>query len=75
MNSAPCIYVIEDEESISKLIKLYLVKEEMEAKTFLNAEDALKELKEGRKPNLIILDLNLPGMSGFDFLEELQKNV
>ena len=73
MNSAPCIYVIEDEESISKLIKLYLVKEEMEAKTFLNAEDALKELKEGRKPNLIILDLNLPGMSGFDFLEELQK--
>ncbi len=73
MNSTPCIYVIEDEESISKLIKLYLVKEEMDAKTFLNAEDALTELKAGRKPNLIILDLNLPGMSGFDFLEELQK--
>lgn len=73
MNGTPCIYVIEDEESISKLIKLYLTKEEMESKTFLNAEDALKELKEGRKPNLIILDLNLPGMSGFEFLEELQK--
>jgi two-component system response regulator RegX3 len=73
MNSTPCIYVIEDEESISKLIKLYLTKEQMDAKTFLNAEDALKELKEGRKPNLIILDLNLPGMSGFEFLEELQK--
>ena len=36
MNSTPCIYVIEDEESISKLIKLYLTKEQMEAKTFLN---------------------------------------
>lgn len=73
MNSKPCIYVIEDEESISNLIKLYLTKEEMDAKTFLNAEDALIQLKEGQKPNLIILDLNLPGMSGFDFLEELQK--
>ena len=73
MNSTPCIYVIEDEESISKLIKLYLTKEQMEAKTFLNAEDALKELKDGYKPNLIILDLNLPGMSGFEFLEELKK--
>lgn len=73
MNSKPCIYVIEDEESISNLIKLYLTKEEMDAKTFLNAENALIQLKEGQKPNLIILDLNLPGMSGFDFLEELQK--
>lgn len=73
MNDTPCIYVIEDEESISKLIKLYLTKEQMDAKTFFNAEDALKDLKEGHKPNLIILDLNLPGMSGFDFLEELQK--
>ena len=73
MNSTPYIYVIEDEESISKLITLYLTKEEMESKAFLNAEAALKELKTGKQPNLIILDLNLPGMSGFDFLEELKK--
>lgn len=73
MRDTPCIYIIEDEEAISKLIKLYLTKEQMNAKAFLNAEDALKELKEGKKPNLIILDLNLPGMSGFEFLEELQK--
>ncbi len=73
MNTNPCIYVIEEEEAISRLIKLYLTKENMDAKTFLNAEDALQELKDGRKPNLIILDLNLPGMSGFEFLEELQK--
>ena len=73
MNSTPCIYVIEDEESISKLIQLYLTKEKMEAVAFFNAEEALQKLDEGCKPNLIILDLNLPGMSGFDFLEKLQK--
>ena len=73
MNNTPCIYIIEDEESISKLIQLYLTKEQMNSRAFLNAEDALKELKNGHKPNLIILDLNLPGMSGFEFLEEIQK--
>ncbi len=73
MNVSPCIYIIEDEESISKLIQLYLSKEGMEAKPFYNAEDALKDLKNGHKPNLIILDLNLPGMSGFEFLEKIQK--
>ena len=73
MESTPSIFVIEDEESISKLITLYLTKEGMQPYSFFNAEDALKELKDGKKPNLIILDLNLPGMSGFDFLEELQK--
>ena len=73
MNSTPYIYIIEDEESISRLISLYLTKEEMESKAFFNAEDALKELQNGKQPNLIILDLNLPGMSGFDFLEEIKK--
>lgn len=74
MNAKPYIYIIEDEESISKLISLYLTKEQMDSKAFFNAEDALCELKNnGRQPNLIILDLNLPGMSGFDFLEEIKK--
>ena len=73
MNGTPCIYIIEDEESISKLIQLYLSKEQMENKAFFNAEDALEDLKNGHKPNLIILDLNLPGMSGFEFLETIQK--
>ena len=73
MDSTPCIYIIEDEESISKLITLYLTKEDMNVKAFLNAEEALKEFQDGHRPNLIILDLNLPGMSGFEFLEELKK--
>lgn len=69
----PYIYVIEDEESISKLICMYLAKSEILTKPFYNAEDALENIKMDRIPDLIILDLNLPGMSGFDFLEELKK--
>ena len=38
-----------------------------------NAELGL-ELARSKKPNLIILDINLPGMSGLDAVKELQKS-
>lgn len=69
----PYIYVIEDEEDISKLICMYLAKDNINTKSFVNAEDALSCIKTDRLPDLIILDLNLPGMSGFDFIQELKN--
>jgi len=69
----PNILVIEDEESISKLICLYLTKSNINSTPFYNAEDALQHLEKSNLPDLIILDLNLPGMSGFDFLKELKQ--
>lgn len=71
-NAKPYIYVIEDEESISKLICMYLNKSDILTSAFYAAEPALKKLKEDRKPDLIILDLNLPGMSGFEFLQKIK---
>ena len=73
ISKLPYVYVIEDEESISQLICLYLSKSEIATKAFFNAEDALENFDKDRRPDLIILDLNLPGMSGFDFLNELKK--
>ena len=73
-DSKPYIYVIEDEESLSKLISLYLEKSEMTAKAFYKAEDALTALNEDKAPDIILLDLNLPGLSGFDFLKKLKEN-
>ena len=69
----PEVFVIEDEESISKLVCMYLEKSRIKPYPFYNAEDALKALNEGQKLDLLILDLNLPGMSGFDFLKEFRQ--
>lgn len=69
----PYIYIIEDELSISKLISLYLNKSDFSTREFSNAEGALDSLKTDTQPDLIILDLNLPGMSGFDFLGSLKS--
>ena len=45
----------------------------MEAKPFYNAADAISALQRDRMPDFIILDLNLPGMSGFDFLQNIKQ--
>ena len=72
-NSNPYVFIIEDEESISKLVCMYLEKSEINPEPFYNAEDALKKLSTGIKPDLLILDLNLPGMSGFEFLKQFRE--
>lgn len=72
-NNKPYVFVIEDEESISKLVCMYLDKSEIQPEPFYNAEDALKKLSEDGKPDLIVLDLNLPGMSGFEFLKQYRE--
>ncbi|MBR7063919.1 MAG: response regulator transcription factor, partial [Treponema sp.] len=70
----PNIFVIEDTKELADLILMYLKKNEMDGKAFSNAEDAIKQLNASQKlPSLIVLDLNLPGMSGFEFLEIFRK--
>jgi DNA-binding response OmpR family regulator len=70
----PQIFVIEDVPEIANLIAIYLSKANMDAKTFGTAEEALEALKTTQLPDLIILDLNLPGISGFDFLEKFRTD-
>jgi two-component system response regulator RegX3 len=68
----PYILILEDVPEMAELIALYLSKAEMSVVTASTAEEALEKLKK-RVPDLILLDLNLPGMSGFDFLKEFRE--
>ncbi len=69
----PHILVIEDVPEMSDLISLYLKKSGMNVTACTTAEEALEKLKDF-KPDLVLLDLNLPGMSGFEFLEKFRSN-
>lgn len=68
----PKILIIEDVPEIAELVSLYLKKANMDATISGTAEQALEMLKTYR-PDLLLLDLNLPGMSGFQFLEQFRK--
>ncbi len=66
------IMIVDDDENINELISLYLTKECFETKMVYDGESALKELSVF-KPNLIILDLMLPGIDGYQVCREIRK--
>lgn len=66
------ILLIEDTTELAALITLYLNKEGMEIKPVESGEEALTVLEDFH-PDLVLLDLNLPGMGGFEFLQIFRK--
>ena len=67
------ILIVDDDENIAELISLYLTKECYETKIVYDGESALSELSVF-KPNLILLDLMLPGIDGYQVCREIRKN-
>lgn len=66
------ILLIEDDPLTARLITHYLKDLKVEITTFTEAEAGLDYLKSDL-PDLILLDLILPGMDGFQFLNEVKK--
>ena len=67
------ILIVDDDENIAELISLYLMKECYDTKIVGDGESALKEVPVF-KPNLILLDLMLPGMDGYQVCRELRTS-
>ena len=67
------ILVVDDEKDFVDLIKLVLKKEKYDVFTAYNGEDGLKVINT-EKPDLAILDLNLPGIDGYQVCQEIRKS-
>ncbi len=65
------IFLVEDEDPLAELLKMNLELEGFEVSRFKEAESALVEL-ESITPDMIVLDVNLPGMNGFKFMKKIQ---
>lgn len=72
MLSPSKILIVDDEFNICELIKLYLLKENFNVVT---VNDGLKALETFQKeaPSLVILDIMLPGMDGWEICREIRK--
>src|SRR5215210_7468668 len=66
------ILVVDDEADITALVAYHLAKAGFRVSTAANGPDALKAAREER-PDIVILDLMLPGISGYDVLAEMRK--
>ena len=67
------ILIVEDEFDILKLIEFNLKKEGFDVIAVSDGESAIKEVR-SNKPDLILLDLMLPGISGLDVCHLIQKD-
>lgn len=67
------IFVVDDERNIRDLIKKYLEKEGFEVTLFSSEQSLLAEI--GRMhPDLMVLDINLPGRDGLELCREIRKS-
>ena len=65
------ILIVDDDNNIAELISLYLTKECFETIIVNDGEEALRVFPEF-KPNLVLLDLMLPGMDGYSVCREMR---
>ncbi|MEA3370885.1 MAG: response regulator transcription factor [Campylobacterota bacterium] len=67
------IAIVEDEEDLLELIEYSLTKEDYEVIGFLNTKNVI-ELLEEEEIDLLLMDRNLPGVEGSEFVSEIRKS-
>jgi DNA-binding response OmpR family regulator len=70
---AKTILIVEDDKFLRELITQKLVKEGYDALMAIDGEEGIKKIREG-KPDLVLLDLILPGIDGFEVLSRMKED-
>jgi CheY-like chemotaxis protein len=69
-----CIWIVDDDDEMLHAMQLMLSVLDHETVPFLGARLAARSLLNGDSPDLIILDINMPEVTGLDLLEFLRRN-
>lgn len=72
-NSKKKVIIVDDDSLILNMYSMKFEKENIEVETFISGEDFLKKVAEGATADLLMLDLVIPGLSGFDILEQIRN--
>jgi DNA-binding response OmpR family regulator len=67
------VWIVDDDEEMSRAVGLMLNLLDCDTTSFLTVRSAVQSLLTGKMPDLIILDINLPEVSGLDMLEFLRR--
>lgn len=67
------ILIVEDDKFLRELIIRKLSEEEFDVIEAIDGEDGIKKIKE-EKPDLVLLDLILPGIDGFEVLSKMKED-
>mgnify|MGYP000217133189 CR=1 FL=1 len=72
MTTKQKILIVDDDENIAELLSLYLTKECFDTQMVYDGEEALRAF-DSYQPNLILLDLMLPGIDGYQVCREIRS--
>ncbi len=67
------IWIVDDDEEMIRAIRLMLKLLNCEVTAFLNARSAVQAFTSGKIPDLLILDINMPEVTGLDLLEFIRR--
>ena len=67
------IWYVDDDSEMIQAVKLMLQLLDYQTRPFMNARKAAKSLLAGEKPDVLLLDINMPGVSGLDMLEFVRR--
>ena len=68
------VWIVDDDEEMARAVGLMLKLLDCEVVSFLNARSAARTLLSGRRPDALILDINMPEVTGLDLLEFVRRN-
>lgn len=66
-------WIVDDDQDMIKALSLMLQLLDYDARAFHSARQAAKALLAGKRPDLMILDINMPEVTGLDLLEFIRS--
>ncbi|MES2470901.1 MAG: response regulator [Patescibacteria group bacterium] len=69
----PTLFLVDDDKFLIDMYSLKFSKNGFDVQHSFDADDALKKLRDGMTPDILLLDVIMPGMDGLDLLAQIRK--
>ncbi len=73
MNPSPTIFIVDDDKFLLGMYSMKFKKSGFTVESALSPDEALQKLHDGVHPDIFLMDIIMPGMSGLELLEKAQS--